>query len=68
MRTTHGSSGIASQVGNHNNPHVKDDRTFTFLLKRDCSSDDINCLEVPAGFFDIAARYYLPPRAIQYRE
>ena len=41
------------------------DGTYTFLFKQDCSEEDINCLEVPAGRFDVAARYYLPSKAIQ---
>jgi hypothetical protein len=44
---------------------VSDDGTYTFLFKQDCAEDDINCLEVPAGRFDIAARYYLPTEAIR---
>ncbi len=37
-----------------------DDGTFTFTFKTECTEDDINCLEVPAGKFDITVRYYLP--------
>lgn len=44
---------------------ANDDGTFTFLFKQDCAEEDINCLEVPAGRFDIAARYYLPTEAIR---
>lgn len=36
------------------------DGTATFTLKRTCSAADGNCLEVPAGRFDVAVRYYLP--------
>ena len=34
--------------------------TFTFRFKVKCEDGDQNCLEVPAGPFDVAARYYLP--------
>lgn len=34
-------------------------------LSADCAEQDINCLAVPAGRFDIAARYYLPTKAIR---
>ena len=44
---------------------ANEDGTYTFLFKQDCGEDDVNCLEVPAGRFDIAARYYLPSKAIQ---
>ena len=44
---------------------ASDDGTYTFLFKQDCAEEDINCLEVPAGRFDIAARYYLPTEAIR---
>jgi hypothetical protein len=36
------------------------DATFTFHFKLSCKDADQNCLEVPAGPFDVAARYYLP--------
>ncbi len=36
------------------------DGTITFLFKTQCQSGDVNCLEVPAGKFDLAVRYYLP--------
>ncbi len=36
------------------------DGTFTFTFKTECTGEDINCLEVPAGKFDLAVRYYLP--------
>jgi hypothetical protein len=36
------------------------DGTFTFRFKTKCEDGDVNCLEVPAGPFDVAARYYLP--------
>ena len=42
-----------------------DDGTVTFLFKQSCELSDLNCLEVPAGRFDVAARYYLPDEAIQ---
>lgn len=41
------------------------DGTVTFLFKQKCEPGDVNCLEVPAGQFDIAARYYLPGEDIQ---
>ena len=41
------------------------DGTITFLFKTTCGPEDRNCLEVPAGQFDIAARYYLPSEAVQ---
>lgn len=41
---------------------------YTFVFKQDCTAEDSNCLEVPAGRFDIAARYYLPTAAIQSGE
>ena len=42
-----------------------EDGTFTFLFKTTCEASDNNCLEVPAGQFDIVARYYLPKEPIQ---
>ena len=42
-----------------------EDGTVTFLFKQDCASTDVNCLEVPPGHFDIAARYYLPSDEIR---
>jgi hypothetical protein len=42
-----------------------EDGTVTFLFKQDCMTTDVNCLEVPAGRFDIAARYYLPSEDIR---
>jgi hypothetical protein len=36
------------------------DGTVTFTFKRTCSDEDANCLEVPAGRFDVSVRYYLP--------
>jgi len=36
------------------------DGTVTFTFKQGCGSSDVNCLEVPAGRFDVTARYYLP--------
>ena len=41
------------------------DGTVTFLFKQKCEPGDVNCIEVPAGLFDIAARYYLPSDDIQ---
>lgn len=40
------------------------DGTVTFTFKQSCETTDRNCLEVPAGAFDIAARYYLPHEEI----
>jgi len=42
-----------------------DDGTVTFLFKEKCEPGDVNCLEVPAGQFDIATRYYLPGEDIR---
>ena len=39
---------------------VNIDGTYTFLFKTSCGDEDENCLEVPAGPFDLAARFYLP--------
>ncbi|WP_237067412.1 DUF1214 domain-containing protein [Microbulbifer guangxiensis] len=44
------------------------DGTFTFLFKVKCEDSDVNCLEVPAGPFDVAARYYLPKPEIMKGE
>ena len=40
------------------------DGTITFMFKQQCSDQDKNCLEVPAGDFDLTARYYLPDEEI----
>ncbi len=45
-----------------------DDGTVTFLFKQQCGSEDVNCLEVPPGQFDMTMRYYLPSDAIQSGE
>jgi len=37
-----------------------EDGTITFTFSRSCGESELNCLEVPAGIFDLAARYYLP--------
>jgi len=48
---------------------VKDDGgTVTFHFKVMCEDADQNCLEVPAGAFDVAARYYLPEPEIRSGE
>ncbi len=39
---------------------LNDDGTVTLTFKESCEADDLNCLEVPAGNFDLLARYYLP--------
>jgi hypothetical protein len=36
------------------------DGSVTFMFTRDCESADVNCLDVPAGRFDVTVRYYLP--------
>jgi len=41
-----------------------EDGTFTFTFRESCGDRDLNCLEVPAGRFDLAARYYLPSAEI----
>lgn len=38
--------------------------TVTFTFKQACTAEDLNCLEVPAGRFDLVARYYLPHEEI----
>ena len=45
-----------------------EDGTFTFRFKVKCEEDDVNCLEVPSGPFDVAARYYLPEQEIMNGE
>jgi hypothetical protein len=40
------------------------DGTVTFTFKQACGAFDTNCLEVPAGRFDVVARYYLPHEEI----
>ena len=45
-----------------------EDSTFTFRFKVKCEDGDQNCLEVPAGPFDVAARYYLPEPEIMNGE
>ena len=40
------------------------DGTVTFTFKRACGASDRNCLEVPAGRFDVTARYFLPREPI----
>jgi hypothetical protein len=45
-----------------------EDGTVTFVFKQSCDGDDRNCLEVPAGRFDIATRYYLPHEEIRSGE
>ena len=41
-----------------------DDGTVTFTFKQDCEPSNLNCLEVPAGRFDLTTRYYLPHEEI----
>jgi len=45
-----------------------EDGTYTFRFKVKCEEGDVNCLEVPAGSFDVAARYYLPEPEIMRGE
>jgi len=45
-----------------------EDGAYTFRFKVKCEDSDVNCLEVPAGPFDVAARYYLPEPAIMSGE
>ena len=59
----------------HNRYHINntaaeknEDGTVTFLFKQRCDETDKNCLEVPAGKFDLATRYYLPEESIQTGE
>jgi hypothetical protein len=40
------------------------DGTVTFMFKEMCEAPDLNCLEVPAGRFDLVTRYYLPHEEI----
>ncbi len=40
------------------------DGTVTFTFKQQCDEEDLNCLAVPAGPFDVTARYYLPSEEI----
>src|SRR5210317_300826 len=53
----------------NNTTAVQDeDGTFTSRFKVKCEDGDQNCLEVPAGPFDVAARYYLPEPEIMSGE
>ena len=47
---------------------ANEDGTFTFSFKTTCDAADENCLEVPAGPFDLAIRYYLPKEPIRSGE
>jgi hypothetical protein len=40
------------------------DGTVTFLFTQQCATTDTNCLDVPAGRFDLTIRYYLPREPI----
>jgi len=44
------------------------DGTVTLLFKQSCEETDNNCLEVPAGRFDLTTRYYLPKEVIRSGE
>jgi len=53
----------------NNTTAIRDESgTFTFRFKMSCGDADQNCLEVPAGPFDVAARYYLPEPEIMSGE
>jgi len=59
----------------HNRYHINntaaeknDNGTISFIFKQSCGDSDKNCLEVPAGHFDLALRYYLPDDSIQTGE
>jgi hypothetical protein len=45
---------------NNTNAVKNADGSITFTFKQVCNASDLNCLEVPVGAFDLAARYYLP--------
>jgi len=45
-----------------------EDGTYTFRFKVKCEDGDVNCLQVPPGPFDVAARYYLPEPSIMSGE
>jgi hypothetical protein len=49
---------------NNNTAVMNPDGTITFTFATSCDPDARNCLEVPAGPFDIAPRYYLPHEPI----
>jgi hypothetical protein len=49
---------------NNTSAVANEDGTYTFSFKTQCGAEDKNCLEVPGGQFDIAARYYLPREPI----
>ena len=40
------------------------DGTITFTFRQQCGDKELNCIEVPAGAFDLTARYYLPDAKI----
>jgi len=53
----------------NNTTAIRDESgTFTFHFKMSCEEADQNCLAVPAGPFDVAARYYLPEPEIMSGE
>jgi len=45
---------------NNTNAVKNEEGTVTFTFKQECEGADLNCLEVPAGQFDLTLRYYLP--------
>ncbi len=45
---------------NNTNAVKNEEDTVTFTFKQECEGADLNCLEVPAGQFDLTLRYYLP--------
>jgi len=50
---------------NNSTAVANENGSYTFLFKTKCEDGDRNCLEVPAGPFDVTARYYLPDVSIQ---
>ncbi len=54
--TLHGAKGCTAVP----NP----DGTYTFVFATRCDPEHVNCIEVPTGPFDLAARRYLPRRDI----
>jgi len=45
-----------------------EDGNYTFRFKVECEDGDVNCLAIPTGPFDVAARYYLPEPEIMNGE
>jgi hypothetical protein len=58
-------SGQSPLTTRNNTAAVRnDDGTVTFMFKQNCETSDPNCLEVPAGRFDLVIRYYMPHEEI----